>query len=132
MRRELSSFVNYLSLIIIIHVCFQRQLLGDSTCRWICVYRAGEVMKHEASAAIRNDCGTTWRIYTNTYQYVPMADMKTNLPMTDTWKYHPCQLSTHLSTQCSPGAENISPKKWSPQEGNHWTILIWDSLNMTL
>ena len=90
---------------------FRRQLLGDSTCRWICVYRAGEVMKHEASAAIRNDCGTTWRIYTNTYQYVPMADMKTNVPMTDTWKYHPCQLSIlHLSTQCSHTAENKGPK----------------------
>ena len=25
----------------------------------------------------------------------------TNVPMTDTWKYHPCQLSIHLSTQSS-------------------------------
>ena len=59
-----SSSVFYLSLKIVIHVSFvQRQLLGDSTCRWICVNRPGEVMKREASPAIREDCRTTWRIY---------------------------------------------------------------------
>ena len=81
---------------------FQRcQLLGDSTCRWICVYRAGrEVMKLEASPAIRDDCPTTWRIYIS--QWPIPGNITPRYTSLNLHQYTPIITNIHRYLEISP------------------------------